>query len=111
MDGSGASPSLRARAGPTGKRSKTSKVLGKFAVEGSSVNLLWDCNEPLMEHAYVSSRVKALQRELAEIAEHNREYFANAKHSPPEIANHRELRERVNQIRAELYALIERTAA
>jgi len=64
-----------------------------------------------MDHSYLSERVKALQRELAEIAEHNRQYFAKKRHTPRAMAQHRELRERVYQIRAELYALMERTAA
>jgi hypothetical protein len=63
-----------------------------------------------LDHAYVSERVKALQRELAEIAEHNRQYFTTKTHSPTDRAQHQELRERVYQIRAELYALLERTA-
>ena len=64
-----------------------------------------------MDHASLSSRAKALQRELAEIAEHNHQYFAKKKHSPTDRAHHQELRERLYQIRAELYALLERTAA
>jgi hypothetical protein len=64
-----------------------------------------------MDHAYLSNRVKALQRELAEIAEHNRQYFAKKSHSSTGKAQHKELRERVYQIRAELYALMEQTAA
>jgi hypothetical protein len=64
-----------------------------------------------MEHVYLSSRVKALQFELAEVAEHNRQYFAKKRHSQKDKAQHRELRERVYQIRAELYALMEQTAA
>ena len=64
-----------------------------------------------MDHAYLLSRVNALQRELLEIAEHNRQYFATKYHSPRDRAKHQELRERVYQIRAELYALMERTAA
>ena len=64
-----------------------------------------------MDHAYLSSRVKALQLELVEIAEHNRQYFAKKSHSSTAKVQHKELRERVYQIRAELYALMERTAA
>jgi len=64
-----------------------------------------------MDHAYLSERVKALQRELAEIAEHNRHYFAKKSRSPTARAQHKELRERLYQIRAELYSLMERTAA
>jgi len=55
--------------------------------------------------------VKALQLELVEIAEHNRQYFAKKSHSSTAKMQHKELRERVYQIRAELYALMERTAA
>ena len=36
----------------------------------------------IMDHAYLSERVKALQRELTEIAQHNRQYFAKKSHSP-----------------------------
>ena len=64
-----------------------------------------------MDYEYLSSRVKALQRELAEITEHNRQYFAKKSHSPTAKAQHKELQERVYQIRAELYAMKERTAA
>jgi hypothetical protein len=64
-----------------------------------------------MYHTHLSDRVKALQRELVEIAVHNRQYFAKAHHSATDKAKHRELRERVYQIRAELYALMEKTAA
>ena len=64
-----------------------------------------------MDHAYLSSRVKALQQEIADIAERNRQYFAKRGHSPTAKAQHKELRERLYQIRAELYALMERTAA
>ena len=64
-----------------------------------------------MDHAYLSERVKALQRELAEIATHNRHYFAKSHYSPTDKAQHQELRERVYQIRAELFALMEKTAA
>jgi hypothetical protein len=64
-----------------------------------------------VDHAHLSDRVKALQRELAQIAEHNRQYFTKKSHSSMERAQHQELRERVYQIRAELYALLERRAA
>jgi len=64
-----------------------------------------------MDHAHLSSRVKVLQRELAKIAEHNRQYFAKKSHSSTDKAQHKKLRERVYQIRAELYALMEQTAA
>jgi hypothetical protein len=62
-----------------------------------------------IDYEQLSNRVKALQRELAEIAEHNRHYFTKKCHSPTDKAQHQELRERVYQIRAELYALIEGT--
>jgi len=64
-----------------------------------------------VDNAYLSTRVKALQRELVEIAEHNRQYFAKKSHSPTAKAQHKELRERLYQIRAELYSLMERPAA
>ena len=64
-----------------------------------------------MDHAYLSSRVKALQQELADIAERNRQYFAKRGHSPTAKARHKELRERLYQIHSELHALRERTAA
>ena len=64
-----------------------------------------------MEHADLSSQLKALQRELLQIAEHNRQYFVRKQHTLTERAQHREMRERVHKIRAELYSLIERTAA
>jgi hypothetical protein len=64
-----------------------------------------------MNHAYLSERVKSLQRELVEIAEHNRQYVATTRHSQTEKARHQELRERLYQIRAELYSLLEKTAA
>ncbi|PYV99237.1 MAG: hypothetical protein DMG89_08445 [Acidobacteria bacterium] len=63
------------------------------------------------DHAYLSSRLKALRRELVEIAEHNRQYFAKKNHSRSEKAQHKQLRERIYQIRAELYSLIEKRAA
>ena len=55
--------------------------------------------------------MNALQRELLEIAKHNRDYFAKEKHSPNERAEHEAWKERVYEIRAELYAMTERTAA
>ena len=64
-----------------------------------------------MDHRYLSGRVKALQNELVEIAEHNHKYFATKDHSAVQKFHHQELRKRVYQIRAELYSLIERTAA
>ena len=65
----------------------------------------------IMDHAYLSERVKALQRELTEIAQHNRQYFAKKSHSPTARAQHKELRERLYQIRSELYALLDSSEA
>jgi succinate dehydrogenase/fumarate reductase flavoprotein subunit len=62
-----------------------------------------------MDYSYLSERVKALQQELAQIAEHNRQYFAKRKHTPQDRAHHQELRERVYKIRADLYGLIEKS--
>jgi hypothetical protein len=64
-----------------------------------------------MDTAYVLSRVNTLQRELLQIAEHYRHYCTEENHSTNERAQHEEESERVCEIRAELYALIERTAA
>ena len=65
----------------------------------------------IMDHAYLSERVKALQRELSQIAEHNRHYFAKRGRSPTAKARHKELRERLYQIHSELHALMARKAA
>jgi hypothetical protein len=65
----------------------------------------------IMDHAYLSERLKALQRELSQIAEHNRRYFAKRGHAPTAKARHKELRQRLYQIHSELHALLERTAA
>ena len=64
-----------------------------------------------MEYEYLSNRVKDLQRELTEIAEHNRRYFAKRSHSANERAQHKVWIDRVYEIRAELRALMERAAA
>ena len=64
-----------------------------------------------MNYEYLSNRVKALQRELAEIAEHNRQYFRKRNRSANERAQHEVWIERVYAIRAELRELMERTAA
>jgi hypothetical protein len=64
-----------------------------------------------MDYEYLSNRVKALQRELAEIAEHNRQYFRKRYHSANDRAQHEVWIERVCEIRAESRALMERTAA
>jgi len=64
-----------------------------------------------MEYEYLSNRVKALQRELAEIAEHNRQYFSKRNHAANERAQHEVWIARVYEIRAELRGLMERSAA
>ena len=64
-----------------------------------------------MDHVYLLSRVNALQRELLEIAEHNLQYLNKNHHSANERAEHTAWMERVYEIRAELYSLMERTAA
>jgi hypothetical protein len=64
-----------------------------------------------MDRAYLFNRVKALQREIAEIARHNRQYFGRKHHSSKDQAQYQEMRQRIYQIRAELYALIEGTTA
>jgi len=63
-----------------------------------------------MDYAEIMSRVEALRRELAEIGDHNRRYFTKKSHPPQQRAEHQNLRERVRQIRAELYDLKERSA-
>ena len=64
-----------------------------------------------MGNAYLFNRIKALQREIAEIAQHNRRYFARKRHTLVDKAKHQNMRQRIYEIRAELYALIEETAA
>jgi hypothetical protein len=64
-----------------------------------------------MDNAYVLSRVNTLQRELFQISEHYREYFTREDHSAGERAQHEEQIERVNEIREELLAVVEKTAA
>ena len=64
-----------------------------------------------MDHAYLSSRVKALQQEIADIAERNRQYFAKRGHSPTAKAQHKELRERLYQIHSELHVLLDSSEA
>jgi hypothetical protein len=64
-----------------------------------------------MQYPDVSKRVPALQRELVEITEHDREYFAKKRHSANERAQHKEFRERFYKIRAELRELLEHMAA
>jgi hypothetical protein len=64
-----------------------------------------------MDHAYLSERVKTLQRELVHIAERNRQYFAKRGHSPTAKAQRKELRERLYQIRSELSALLDSSEA
>ena len=63
-----------------------------------------------MDRKYLFDRIKALQRELSEIAQHNRTYFKRKHHSPKDESHHLELQERIYQIRAELYVLIEGAA-
>ena len=64
-----------------------------------------------MDYADIKSRIESLRRELAEVAQKNRQYFSRKNHSYAERAEHRKLQDRVRQIRAELYALVERTRA
>lgn len=64
-----------------------------------------------MDYEHLSNRVKALQRELAEIAEHNRQYFSKRNHSASDRAQHEVWIERTNEILAELRTLMERTPA
>jgi hypothetical protein len=64
-----------------------------------------------MDSAYVVSRVNNFQRELLQISEHYREYFTKETHSADERAQHEEQVERVNKIREELVAVVEKTAA
>jgi hypothetical protein len=54
-------------------------------------------------------RVKALQCELAEIVERNRQYLEKKRHSPNERADHEAWRERVYEIRSELFAVMEKS--
>jgi len=60
-----------------------------------------------MDYADIKSRTETLRRELAEITEQNRQYFNRKNHSYAERAKHRQLQDRVQRIRAELYALLE----
>ena len=64
-----------------------------------------------MDNAYLLSRVNILQRELLQISEHHREYFTKENHSADERAQHEEQVERVNKIREELLAVVEKTEA
>ena len=64
-----------------------------------------------MDYAEIMSLIEALRRELAKIADHNRQYFTKKNHPPQDRAQHQNFQERVRQIRAELYTLKERTAA
>jgi hypothetical protein len=64
-----------------------------------------------MKYADIKSRVESLRRELAEIAEHNRRYFSRKNHSAEERAQHRQLQDRVRQIRGELYFFLEQAKA
>ena len=64
-----------------------------------------------MDDRNPSNRVKALRREIAEIAEHNRQYVEKNDHSPNERAEHEVWKDRIQEIRAELFALLEHRAA
>jgi hypothetical protein len=64
-----------------------------------------------MDNAYILSRVNTLQSELLQISEHYGEYFTKENHSANERAQHEEQVERVNRIREELLAVVEKTAA
>jgi hypothetical protein len=64
-----------------------------------------------MDYNYLSYRVKALQKELGEIALHNRKYFNKSHHSDHERVQHKARIERVTEIRAELRTLMDQTAA
>jgi hypothetical protein len=64
-----------------------------------------------MDYNYLSCRVKALQKELGEIALHNRKYFNKSHHSDHERVEHKARIERVTEIRAELRTLMDQTAA
>ena len=64
-----------------------------------------------MDHAHLSERLKDLQLELAEIAEHNRQYFSSRNHTPNQRAQHQAFIVRVYAIREQLRAMMERTAA
>ena len=64
-----------------------------------------------MDDRNPSNRVKALRREIAEIAEHNRQYVEKNRHSPNEQAEHEVWKDRIQEIRAELFALLEHRAA
>jgi hypothetical protein len=59
----------------------------------------------------LSNRVKALRREIAQIAERNRQYFEKTRHSPNEQAEHEAWKERVYEIRDELFALLNSSEA
>jgi hypothetical protein len=64
-----------------------------------------------MNIPYVLSRVNTLQRELLQIAEHYRAYFSEENHASNEQSHHEAWRERVYEIRAELYALMDSSEA
>jgi len=64
-----------------------------------------------MDYSEIKGRIESLRGELTEVAEHNRQYFSRKNHSADEGAQHRQLQDRVHQIRSELYALFERTKA
>jgi len=64
-----------------------------------------------MDYADIKNRTERLRQERAEIGVQNRQYFSRKNHSHDERAQHRQLQDDVLRIRAELYALLERTKA
>jgi len=64
-----------------------------------------------MDYSDIKGRIEILRGELAEVADQNRKYLSRKSHSREEQAQHRQLQDRVRVIRAELYALLERTKA
>jgi hypothetical protein len=59
-----------------------------------------------MDYEYISSRTRTLKKEIEEISNHSRKYFARRPHTEAEILRHRERQERVLEIRAELSAFM-----
>jgi hypothetical protein len=64
-----------------------------------------------MQYEYISARLKALQRELDEIAIHNREYFRNKRRSEDAKREHQERQIRALEIKAELASLAAKQTA
>ena len=64
-----------------------------------------------MDYADIKNRTERLRQELTAIAEQNRRYFSRKNHSHEERAQHLEMQDQVRRIRAELYALLQRTKA